>query len=263
MARKKELTPEEKFLREKERDMGFIKERIQNLNEPSYFFNIGDKVQYGAIEESIVDEILYDGKVYVLRTKKRAPFNGAHEEDGCAVVAWCDIRPLEYGNTTFARNQDVRLYFQSSSIESLIFKYYHFGVDMEPEYQRGYVWDESDKELLLDSIFNNIDIGKFVFISVSDERRHEIGKEYEILDGKQRLSTLIQFYENKLQYKGKYYNELSWKDRQVFKGHAVTYADVKDCDKKDILKYFLMLNRTGKVMDRKHLENVEKLLQEV
>ena len=134
---------------------------------------------------------------------------------------------------------------------------------MEPVYQRGYVWDESDKELLLDSIFNNIDIGKFVFISVSDERRHEIGKEYEILDGKQRLSTLIQFYENKLQYKGKYYNELSWKDRQVFKGHAVTYADVKDCDKKDVLKYFLMLNRTGKVMDRKHLENVEKLLQEV
>ena len=51
--------------------------------------------------------------------------------------------------------------------------------------------------LLLDSIFKNIDIGKFVLIHLSDSEWVERGFGYEILDGKQRLSALIEFYENK------------------------------------------------------------------
>ena len=37
---------------------------------------------------------------------------------------------------------------------------------------------------------------------------------------------------------------------------------INESEKKVILKYFLMLNRTGKVMDQKHLDNVEKMLEE-
>ena len=34
-------------------------------------------------------------------------------------------------------------------------------------------------------------------------------------------------------------------------------------DKKTILKYFLMLNRTGKIMDREQLDKVEKMLERI
>lgn len=37
-------------------------------------------------------------------------------------------------------------------------------------------------------------------------------------------------------------------------------AEVKEMDKKTVLKYFLMLNRTGKSMDESHLVEVEKML---
>ena len=49
-----------------------------------------------------------------------------------------------------------------------------------PDYQRGYVWEQEDKELLLDSIFKNIDIGKFVFIRLSDSEWMERNFGYEI-----------------------------------------------------------------------------------
>ena len=86
---------------------------------------------------------------------------------------------------------------------------------------------------------------------------------YEILDGKQRLSTLIEFYENKLAYKGKYFNDLSGKDKGVFRNHMVSVAEVNETDKKTVLKYFLMLNRTGKAMDKTHLKVVEDMLSEL
>lgn len=132
---------------------------------------------------------------------------------------------------------------------------------MNTYYQRGYVWTKEDKELLIDSVFNNIDIGKFVLVHLSDYEYLERGRSYEILDGKQRLSTLIEFYENRFPYKGKYYNDLSYKDKRTFNRLTISVANVHETDKKTVLKYFLMLNRTGRSMDKTYLDKVEQMLK--
>ena len=264
MAKKKELTVEEKLAQEKQNALNNIERELAYINEPSYYFSIGDKVRYGNLKESVVDEILYDGKVYGLKCiATNNNYGNPYDYETYRVASWTEVRPLGSGDTEFAENQDVRLYFNNSHIESLIHKHYHFGVDFNPDYQRGYVWTQEDKELLLDSVFKNIDIGKFVFIRLSDAEWMERNFGYEILDGKQRLSTLIEFYENKLAYKGKYFNDLSGKDKGVFKSHTVSVAEVNETDKKTVLKYFLMLNRTGKAMDKTHLKAIEDMLSEL
>ena len=261
-AEKKQLTIEERLAEEKEHGLYNIRFELHNINKPSYKFNVGDKVSFGALKESVVDEVLYDGKVYGLRCiATDNNYGNPFDYETYRVAAWTSVRPLQHGNTDFSKNQDIRLYFNNSTIESIIHKYYAFGVDMEPEYQRDYVWEDKDKEFLIDSIFNNIDIGKFVF--VRREYTDVDSKMYEILDGKQRLSTIIEFFENKLQYKGKYYNDLSKEDKWTFREHHVAVADVDRCDKASILKYFLMLNRSGKSMDQKHLDNVQNMLNKL
>lgn len=265
MAKKKvekELTKEEKLQQEKERELEQIQSELPFINTPSYFFNVGDKVSYGRLKESIVEEVLYDGKVYVLKCiATDNNYGNPYDYETYRVTSWVNVRPIGCStDTKFTENQDVRLFYNNSTIESLIHYHYHFGIDFNPDYQRGYVWDQKDKELLLDSIFKNIDIGKFVLIHLSNEEWHKRGFSYEILDGKQRLSTIIKFYENKLAYKGKYYNDLSGIDKNTFTEHKVSVAEVRETDKKIILKYFLMLNRTGKSMDESHLAEVEKML---
>ena len=96
----------------------------------------------------------------------------------------------------------------------------------------------------------------------SVEKGVESGYGYEILDGKQRLNALIEFYEDRFSYMGKYYSDLSGMDKYTFKNHPIAIGNIEESEKKVILKYFLMLNRTGKVMDQKHLDNVEKMLEE-
>lgn len=261
---KKELTIEEKLEQEKRSGLRNIENELSHINEPSYSFDVGDKVKYGAMKECVVDEVLYDDKVYGLKCiATNNNYGNSYDYETYRVVMWTEVRPLESGDTTFAENQDVKLYFNNSTIDSLIHKHYHFGIDFNPDYQRGYVWEQEDKELLIDSIFKNIDIGKFVFIRLSDAEWMERNLRYEILDGKQRLSTLIEFYENKLAYRGKHFNELSWKDKNVFLDHIVSAAEVKETDRKNVLKYFLMLNRTGKAMDESHLNEVEQMLKEL
>lgn len=258
---KKELTEEEKLKQERDLGLRDIEREIQFINNPTYFFKAAEEVTYGAFKKCVIDDIFDNGKYYgLICDAVDNNYGNPIEYKTYRVAAWHEIRPLNHGDTSFAENQDVRIYFNNSTIESLFHYNYFFGIDFNPAYQRGYVWDKKDKELLIDSVFKNIDIGKFVLIHLSDREWIDRGISYEILDGKQRLSTLIEFYENRFAYKGKFYNDLSGMDKRAFKNHTVSFAEVREIDKKTVLRYFLMLNRTGKSMDEKHLKEVEKML---
>ena len=261
---KKELTLEERLEQERDRELSFIEDRVQYINEPTYSFNIGDEVIYGSLKKSVIKEVLYDGKVYgLLCTATDNNYGNPYDYQTYRIVAWMDIRVIKQNESNFAKNQDLRINFNNSTIESLIHTYYNFGINMNPDYQRDYVWAIEDKLLLIDSIFNNIDIGKIVLIHHSTSTWTESGYGYEILDGKQRLNALVEFYEDRFSYMGKYYSDLSGMDKYTFKNHPIDIGNIEEFDKKVILKYFLMLNRTGKVMDQKHLDKVEQMYQEL
>ena len=261
---KKELTLEERLEQERDRELSFIEDRVQYINEPTYSFNIGDEVIYGSLKKSVIKEVLYDGKVYgLLCTATDNNYGNPYDYQTYRIVAWMDIRVIKQNESNFAKNQDLRINFNNSTIESLIHTYYNFGINMNPNYQRDYVWTMKDKVLLIDSIFNNIEIGKIALIHYSTFTWMESGYGYEILDGKQRLNALIEFYEDRFSYMGKYYSDLSGMDKYTFKNHPIAIGNIEESDKKVILKYFLMLNRTGKVMDQKHLNKVEQMYQEL
>lgn len=123
------------------------------------------------------------------------------------------------------------------------------------------MWDFDDKVKLIDSIFNNVDIGKFVLIN----RPYKTGqKSYEILDGKQRLLALIEFFENRFEYKGVMFKDLSFTDKTHFENYSISWCDVKDeITKKQKYQYFLKLNIGGKPVDKKHIAMVQQLYNSI
>lgn len=263
MAKKKQepLTEEQKLEQERQRCINSLKTEHYFINEPTYTFKVGDSVKYGGMKAAVVEEVYDGGKMYLLRcTQTNANYGHPYDSTTYRMVTWVDVRPLQFGDSDFTTNDDIRLYFNNSTVESLIHRYYHFGVDMDPEYQRGYVWTMEDKLFLIDSIFANIDIGKFVFVRVPDEKWHETNISYEVLDGKQRLNAIIEYYENRYPYKGKYYNDLSAKDRRTFMEKSIASAELTNADQKTVYKCFLMLNRGGRQMDKEHLDKVAALL---
>lgn len=66
---------------------------------------------------------------------------------------------------------------------------YIYRIDLDADYQREKVWSRKDQELLLDSILKNIDIPKMYLARVKNNGNFE----YECIDGKQRMATLLNF----------------------------------------------------------------------
>ena len=227
----------------------------KSFGNPTYSFQVGDKIRMGNLQGCLVEEVTKDNSGNTLYG-----FIYTANQEVCYMYApWYKVRPFEIGkgNTSFSKEDNIHIRFYNTSIESLLNKFYLSGVEMNPSYQRGYVWDDKDKEALLDSIFNHIEIGKFAFIN----RDYSYDINYEILDGKQRLSTLLDFYENRLSYKGVYFNDLSAKDRYTFLNANITIGETENLTMEQIYEYFYTLNKTGKVMDEKHLNMIHKQIE--
>ena len=223
-------------------------------------FKVGERVQFGAHNETYIREIFKDGMYYrvesiaVKRERDKSPANEQH------VLKWHDILPLVNKGTNFRQEEKYYIRMLNSGISSLLHMVYYSGVDMEVKYQREHVWELTDKIDLIDSIFHNIDIGKFVFV----QRDFNVdGALYEILDGKQRLTAICEFYEDRFKYKGFYFSELSNMDKNKFKNHGIAYGYLENPDKKAIFETFIKLNTCGKPMDKKHIKYVQKLLDEI
>lgn len=266
MAKRKirEITEEEKLNYE-------LKDKMQNIafvSNPTYFFNIGDSVELGNLVNCRVLEILEDNKLYLIeysiKSTKKYYENGETQTiesityGGKKYCFWHEIRPVCNNTESIVKNKDINLNFSTQTVGGLLSKSYFFGVDMNPDYQRDFVWSEEDKVALIDSIFSNIDIGKFVFI----HNEYTDDFLYEILDGKQRLRAILDFYENRFAYNGKYYNDLSAYDKCWFENTRISVAEISKANKPDILKYFVMLNTTGKTMSHDHIDKIKKMLEE-
>ena len=80
------------------------------------------------------------------------------------------------------------------TIELLISKF-NKGDFFIPSYQRRFVWKEKNKNLFLESIFLGLPIPFMFLADCSDGRQ-------EIIDGAQRMQTIVEFYNNKLRLSG-------------------------------------------------------------
>ncbi len=71
-------------------------------------------------------------------------------------------------------------------------------IDMSPPYQRrGGLWSEADKAYLIDSILNGFDIPKLYVADFTwgDSPLNKKRLPYAIIDGKQRLEAILDFYD--------------------------------------------------------------------
>lgn len=121
----------------------------KNSGTPTYHFAVGDRVQVGHLPNCVVEEVMDDGAMYLIRVTTKN-----NVEYSC--WAWTSVRPLDDDKDThFAKRDSAlsRLHYSNRSMYSLLSFHYLFGVDFKPDYQRGSVWDEEDREKLLDSIF--------------------------------------------------------------------------------------------------------------
>ena len=77
------------------------------------------------------------------------------------------------------------------TIGNLRDRYKYKQLELNPPYQRRPVWKTKDRKLLLSSIFHGIPIPAIIFHKRFDKRKNK--DIYDVLDGKQRIETILHF----------------------------------------------------------------------
>lgn len=244
-----------------------LKHSLVYFKDSTRSFNIGDEVSTNAYWKNtkVIDK--QDDLYYLIEyISTNNNYGKPIETLTKRWVMWHEIFKKKTDDTdipTFnMREKSIfkRVSFSNRQLESIIHTYYSFGIKLDPVYQRDFCWDLADKEKLIESIFSYRDIGKFVMIHLPYKDRQT--PCYEILDGKQRISTIIEFMEDRFKYKGYYYSEMRAVDKRLFGDAMISWAEVSDLTEADKYHYFLELNVSGKPQDQKHLDYVSKLLKQ-
>jgi len=235
---------------------------------PSYVFKKGDRVKYGAWNYAKILEVCDGGRYYKVFQKTAVIKYGKYigETEEVRYHNWLQLRPYVDPETfksipRFEEDRDITFYFSQRFISSLLHLLYYSGVDLDTDYQRGVVWTHEQEVELIDSIFKNVDIGKFTVIKrkFSEERTHY----YEMLDGKQRTIALCRFFEGRFKYRGRTFQELHPRDQGHFEDYSISYAECGPLTDEQKYRYFIKLNTTGQVIDPNHIEKVKGLLEKI
>lgn len=95
-------------------------------------------------------------------------------------------------------------------------------IDLNPEFQRYFVWDTSQKSQFIESLLLGLPIPLFYFAENKD-------LTFSVVDGLQRLTTICQFMRNEFAVKGLTFNEFNGKyfkpdvDKDISASRCISY----------------------------------------
>lgn len=140
---------------------------------------------------------------------------------------------------------------------------------LDPIYQRELCWTIEQKQSYIINLFNGLAKCNPTIIEYYSNDYNT--KYYEILDGKQRLTTIFDFIDNKFPiiYENEkiYFNDLIDQDKKYLLRFDVKYTRImpnqlnENLSLKDRLQIFLEINYLGTKMDDKHLLKIRGLYE--
>lgn len=120
-------------------------------------------------------------------------------------------------------------------------------LQLNPKFQRGSVWSTQARTYLIDSILRGYPIPKLLIrTSVDRDSRRTIR---DVVDGQQRLRTIIDFSSGKLvlgakakEYQGLRYGDLEDELKDGFLAYKLTFEQLINATDDDVLEVFVRIN---------------------
>lgn len=121
-------------------------------------------------------------------------------------------------------------------------------LDLSPAFQRRPVWSDSQSSYLIDSILNDLPIPE---VFVRKKTTYDGEETVEVVDGQQRLRSIIKFFRNDLELEGKYvspgwvgltWDQLDRKEQERFWSFKLVVRELEDVSDSEVRDMFRRLN---------------------
>ena len=130
--------------------------------------------------------------------------------------------------------------------------------------QRDYVWTIEQKRELIWSVLMNRHIPRMAMLNIVSEKQYTKGT-YQVIDGKQRLSSMIDFYNGEydliIDEQSYYFKDLPEDYQRVIGGFMFPYYIVNEdygnkFTDEDKINWFRYINFAGTPQDAEHLQGL-------
>jgi len=151
---------------------------------------------------------------------------------------------------------DVSLAYLPQHMKTYVEEY---GLDMNPDFQRGHVWSEEQQIRFIEFILRGGTSARLIYFNCP--HWHNGGREdFVLVDGKQRLEACRRFMENKIPAFGYLYKDYSDKPDMLDARLRFNVNDLKT--RAQVLQWYIDLNAGGVVHTTEEIEKVRRLLEE-
>ena len=239
---------------------------LKNVNE----FSVGDCVYVDVNKEQYIEEFIEDNNQYYIIPDNYNP----HLDN--------PIPLYMVSHTKRDENSDVSIFkitkedtitdhitkdVITSDIQFLIKYISENQIDLNPPYQRDYVWSIEQKKSFIKALIQGKTTLKPTYLYNNAPVNEPM---YEILDGKQRINAVLSYMKHEFSINGLYYRELSAFDAKKFLRIPVEYTRIKYYHPKqshitmplrDKIELFLQINEYGQRMSDTDLENAKRFIK--
>lgn len=126
---------------------------------------------------------------------------------------------------------------------------------LQPEFQRKLVWSPQHKEAFIDTILQGFPFPE-IYIAQTGVDLDTLQTQQVVVDGQQRLSTIVGYIENaEFCKKIKKYSELTDEEKREFLGYDVVVRDLKDASSDTIKEVFRRINLTKYSLEQIEIDN--------
>lgn len=155
-----------------------------------------------------------------------------------------------------------QLTFRSRDHAIMVGSYLHWwknkDLDLNPSYQRPYVWTQKEQDAFLTTLITGFPCG---VIAIAVDSQFNETHWVEVIDGKQRLTTIIKFYEGEIGLpmpdgSRLFWDELPRHEQRTFENMSLPALGLDECTKKDRLEFFIKLNFAGVPQSQEHMNRV-------
>jgi hypothetical protein len=133
-----------------------------------------------------------------------------------------------------------------------------YDLDLDPDFQRPHVWNTEKKNQYIEFCLRGGASAMDIYFNCPNWTDRKDGPMV-LVDGKQRVSAVQDFMENRVKAFGFYFNE--FKDRMPSMNYRLRFNVNNLKTRKEVLQWYLDLNTGGVVHSNEEIEKVRELLK--
>ena len=136
-----------------------------------------------------------------------------------------------------------------------------YGLDMEPDFQRGHVWDDAKRIAYVEFVLRGGQSGKALYFNCPGFDDGGKIDTMVMVDGFQRINAALKFMHNEIPVFGYKIKEF---ENDKMRGHVARFhVNVNSLKtRKEVLQWYLDLNTGGVVHSDSEIKKVKKLLEQ-